>query len=254
MNEEKNNTKIDKRDKPLSPLFIAIVPIYGLVFVAICIFPIATWSWNPFDWTWIEGWGFIIVFAVWLFIYVLVLNKKNPRVLRNRMKIKKEKKMEEEKSKQASASDKWILPLFGLSFFLTFIITDLDHLFNWSVAFPIWLEIIGFVLLGIGLYLLALAQLQNAYASKVLDIREGQKLIDTGLYANVRHPIYSGFLVMVIGIPIGLGSWWAIIPAIGTIFGLIVRIKYEEEMLLKEFEGYKEYRERVKYKLIPKIY
>jgi len=248
------STVVDKMDKPFSPLFIAIIPIYGSVFFAICVFPLATWSWNPFDWTWIEGWIFLIVFAVWMYLYVLFLNKRNPRVLRNRIKHKKEKKMEDEMSKQASASDKWILPLFGLAFILTFIITDLDHLFNWSIAFPIVLEIVGFVILGIGLYLISLAQLQNAYASKVLDIREGQKLIDTGLYAHVRHPLYSGFVGMVIAIPLGLGSWWSIIPAIFSVLGLVVRIKYEEEMLIGGLEGYKEYRERIKYKLIPKIY
>ena len=248
------STVVDKMDKPLPWYFIAIVPIYGSVFIAICVFPLATWSWNPFAWTWIEGWVFLIVFAVWMYLYVSFLNKRDPRVLRNRMKHRKEKKMEDETSKQASASDKWILPLFGLAFFLTFIITDLDHLLNWSIMFPILLEIIGFVILGIGLYLIALAQLQNAYASKVLDIREGQKLIDTGLYAHVRHPLYSGFLGMVLGIPLGLGSWWAIIPAIFSILGLLLRIKYEEEMLLGGLEGYEEYRERVKYKLIPNIY
>ncbi len=87
-----------------------------------------------------------------------------------------------------------------------FVLTDLDYLFNWSM-FPLWLEIVGFVIEGIGLYILCLATLQNAYASKVLDIREGQKLTDTRLYAHVCHPFYSGALEMMLGIPLGLGSW-----------------------------------------------
>ena len=119
----------------------------------------------------------------------------------------------------------------------------MEYLFNWSGAFPIWLKIVGFVILGIGLYLLALTQLQNAYVSNVLDIREGQKLMDSGLYAHIRYPLYSRFLGMVTGIPLGLGLWWAIIPMISNILGLVLQIKYEEEMLLTGLEGYKEYSE-----------
>jgi protein-S-isoprenylcysteine O-methyltransferase Ste14 len=252
MKKNNDNTEeiqeIDKMDKPLPFWFPFIAPIYGSFFIAICVFPLAG------DWFWVEGWVFIIIFAIWMYFYVSVLNKKNPRVLRNRFKIKKENKIEEEKSTKASSSDKWILPFFGISFALTFIIADFDHGFNWSGSFPIWLEIIGFIILAMGLYILSLAQLQNAYASKVLDIREGQKLIDTGLYAHVRHPLYSGFLVMTIGIPLGLGSWWAIIPAFTAVLGLIVRIKYEEEMLIGALDGYKKYRKHVKYKLIPYLY
>ena len=209
---------------------------------------------NPMDWLWIEGWVFVIFFATYAFLSMYALNKNNPRVIRNRMKFRKEKKMKEEKSKKASSSDKFILPIFGISFSLMFIISDLDHPFNWSGAFPVWLEVVGFIILGFGLYIIHLSTLQNAYASKVLDIREGQKLIDTGLYAHIRHPLYWGALGMIIGIPLGLGSWWRLISAMISVLGLVLRIKYEERMLLTGLEGYKEYRERVRYRLIPKIY
>jgi protein-S-isoprenylcysteine O-methyltransferase Ste14 len=252
--KEKSVPFVDKMDKPLSIVFIILIPIYAAIFIAIFIFPFATMSLNPIDWLWIEGWVFVIFFATYSFSSMYSLNKNNPRVIRNRMKFRKEKKMKEEKSEKASSSDKFILPIFGISFGLMFIISDLDHPFNWSGAFPLWLEVLGFVILGLGLYIIHLSTLQNAYASKVLDIRDGQKLIDTGLYAHIRHPLYSGALGMTIGIPLGLGSWWGLIPAIVSILGLVLRIKYEEKMLLTELEGYKEYREQVKYKLIPKIY
>ncbi len=247
----KNNTNdqtIDKMDKPLPKWFLAIVPLYSGALIAFCLFPLAG------DWLWIEGWVFVVMFAVYAFLMVYGLNKKNPRVLRNRMKIRKERKMKDEKSQKASSSDKWILPLFGISFALIFILADLDHLFNWSIGYPIWVEIVGFAILAAGLYVLYLAQVQNAYASKVLDIREGQKLIDTGLYAHVRHPLYSGFLGIIIGVSLSFGSWWSIIPAVLGVLGLILRTKYEEEMLITGLEGYKEYRQRVRYKLIPHIY
>ena len=98
--------------------------------------------------------------------------------------------------------------------------------------------------------------LENAYASKVLDIREdmGQKLIDTGPYAIVRHPMYSGFSLMVISIALGLGSWYALFPAILAIIFLGIRIKYEEAMLMEGLEGYKDYKQRIKFKMIPKLF
>lgn len=252
--EKEKSVPIDKMDKPISVVFIIIIPIYALIIMALFIFPFATMSLNPMDWLWIEGWVFVGFFAIYAFFSMYSLNKNNPRAIRNRMKFRKEKKMKEKKSKKASSSDKFILPIFGISFGLMFIISDLDHPFNWSGAFPLWLELVGFIVLGLGLYIIHITTLQNAYASKVLDIREGQKLIDTGLYAHIRHPLYSGALGMIIGIPLGLGSWWGLIPAIVSFLGLVLRIKYEEKMLLTGLEGYKEYRERVKYKLIPKIY
>jgi len=99
-----------------------------------------------------------------------------------------------------------------------------------------------------------IAMVQNAYASKLLDINKDQKLIDTGLYSHVRHPLYSGAVLMILGMPIALGSWISLIPAAIGVLALIIRIKFEEEMLIKGMDGYIEYRTRVKYKLIPKIY
>jgi protein-S-isoprenylcysteine O-methyltransferase Ste14 len=240
--------KGNKMDKPLSFFIILLIPLYVGVIFALIVFPLAG------DWLWVEGWVFVSLFAVFGFIIAYILNKRNPRVIRNRLKFRKEKKMEDKESEKASSSDKFIFPIFIIAFISLFVIPDLDHRFNWSGAFLVWLEIVGFVLLGVGLYIVYLAQLQNAYASKVLDIREDQKLIDTGLYAHVRHPLYSGMLGFIVGIPLGLGSWWALIPAVFCVLGLVIRIKFEEKMLLTGLEGYKEYRERVKYKLIPKIY
>jgi len=95
---------------------------------------------------------------------------------------------------------------------------------------------------------------QNAYASKILDIDKGQKIIDTGLYGHVRHPLYSGAILMILGLPIALRSWISLIPAVFGILALIFRIKFEEVMLIKGMDGYDEYRTRVKYKILPKIY
>ena len=115
-------------------------------------------------------------------------------------------------------------------------------------------EIIGLVIMNIVLVSMNIAQYQNAYASKILDINKDQKLIDTVLYGHVRHPLYAGAAIWMFFMPISLGSWISLIPAVLSIIPLILRIKYEEDMLIKGLEGYEDYRKRVKYKLIPKIY
>lgn len=244
---EKEASDVNKMDEPLSPVVLIATSFFAMFFIAICIFPLAG------DWTWIEGWLLVLVFGIYFLIMSLSLNKKNPRVLRNRIKYKKEKLMKKDKSKQASSSDKYVLPILGLSFFLMMVIIDLDHRFDWSL-YPVWLEIIGFGIIIIGVYIMYKATLENAYASKVLDIREDQELIDTGVYAHVRHPLYTGASGMMMGFPFALGSWWGIIPGIICVASLILRIKFEEKMLLKELDGYEDYKKRVKYKLIPKLY
>jgi protein-S-isoprenylcysteine O-methyltransferase Ste14 len=98
------------------------------------------------------------------------------------------------------------------------------------------------------------ALLQNAYASKLLDINQDQQLVDTGLYGVIRHPVYAGGIVMMFFIPVALGFWWALIPAALACGTMVLRIKYEEEMLVAGMEGYLEYQERVQYKLIPGVY
>ncbi len=145
------------------------------------------------------------------------------------------------------------MPVLGLGFFGALIIPGLEHRFGWP-SIPIPLVIIGLLLTNAGLIIMNIAMLQNSFASKLLDINQNQRLIDTGLYAHVRHPLYSGALVMALFIPIALGSWLGLIPAAVAALMIVVRIKFEEEMLLKGMEGYQAYQERVKYKLIPKIY
>ncbi|MBA7575166.1 hypothetical protein ES708_16987 [subsurface metagenome] len=149
-----------------------------------------------------------------------------------------------------AGSDKYILPVLGVMFVLVFIIPSFNYRYDWSTV-PIYVEVLGFLILIFSFYLLFRAMLENPHASKVLDIRQGQKLIDTGLYAHVRHPLYSGYSFMFIGIPLGLGSWYALIPAILCIVILLVRCKFEEQMLVEGLEGYEDYMKRVKYRLIP---
>ena len=116
------------------------------------------------------------------------------------------------------------------------ILPGLAHRFGWStMPFPI--EIIGLVISNLGYVLFNAAMLQNAYASKLLDINQDQKLVDTGLYGMVRHPLYAGGIVMIVFIPVALGFLWALIPAALSAGSLVLRIKYEEDMLVAGMDG-----------------
>ncbi len=232
--------------KPLNTLvifsfFFYIVLIFGLIIVL-----------PAGDWAWVEGWAYTFSFALLTVIYSLIINKKNPAVIRNRMKTKKTGVTKDIKTE--AESDKWLMPIVAIFAFPVWLLPGFSRRYGWiKMPLPLFVEIIGFVLVISGMVLFYTAQYQNAFASKFLDINEGQKLIDTGLYAYVRHPLYSGVMLWFIGTPLALGFWPAVILAIITVLLFVVRIKFEEDMLVKGMEGYEEYRVRVKYKLIPKL-
>ena len=245
MNGEKKSEEGSKLDKPLPLLFMIPIPIYlSGIFIAI-FFPASG------DWAWINAWIIVITFTLNMTINYFLINKKNPRVLRNRMRMKK--KGITEKTEKTAGSDKIILPLIFITFTGVFLLPAFDHRFQWS-PIPLAGEIIGLIFANIGLIIMNIAILQNAYASKILDINEEQKLIDSGFYGVVRHPLYSGSALLAISLPIGLGSWFSLILGFAFVIILLVRIKFEEDMLIISMEGYKEYREKVRYRLIPGIY
>ena len=245
MSDETPQKKIDKSEKPLPLWAIAVIPVYISILFIIALFPLAQ------DWAWIEAWLFIISFVINMTIIYYLINKKNPRVIRNRMKLKKVGLTE--KTKSSARSDFYIMPLLSIGFIGALLIPPFDHRFQWS-PIPFVVEVIGLVLMNLGLIIMGIAMVQNAFASKILDINKGQKLIDTGIYAHVRHPLYLGAVIMIIGLPIALGSWISLIPAAFGALALIIRIKFEEIMLIRGMDGYEDYCNRVKYKLIPKIY
>ncbi len=245
MSNETPQNENDKSDKPLPLWTIALIPVYISILFILMFFPLAQ------DWSWIEAWLFTISFVINMAISFYLINKKNPRVLRNRMKVKKVGVTE--KTKNSAGSDKFIMPILAIGFIGALLLPVFDYRNQWS-SIPFTVEIISLVVTNIGLIIMDLAMVQNAYASKLLDINKDQKLIDTGLYSHVRHPLYSGAVLMILGLPIALGSWISLIPAAIAVLAILIRIKFEEEMLVKGMDGYIEYQTRVKYKMIPKIY
>jgi protein-S-isoprenylcysteine O-methyltransferase Ste14 len=245
MEQETSQTETKKMDKPLPLWFVFILPFYMIGILALLIFPFAK------DWRWLEAWVFILTFAVNMTIGLIIINKKNPRVLRNRMKVKKEGMTAV--TRKSAGSDRWLMPIMSVGFFGALILPAFAHRFGWPTL-PFALEMGGVLLTNIGLIIVNIAMLQNPYASKILDISQDQDLIDSGLYGHIRHPLYSGMVLMIITVPVALGFWYALIPAVFAIMTLMIRIKFEEEMLVNGMDGYTDYQKRVKYKLIPRIY
>ena len=183
--------------------------------------------------------GTLAVIGLFIGTY-LVLN--DPELLVKRMRSK-------EKEKQ----QKSYIVLSILSFGGSFLICGVDFRFHWS-GVPLWLVFTGLFFLVSGFVLFFFVMKQNRYASRVVEIQEHQKVIDTGLYSVVRHPMYLCVLIIYPALPFVLGSYYALIPMALIPFILVLRIRNEEQVLKAGLEGYEEYTKRVKYRLIPFIW
>ena len=157
----------------------------------------------------------------------------------------------------AKAWDKVLAPLMAVSVvFPMVIVAGLDHRFNWSPEFPLWLSIVGFIFIAFGYAFAAWALAENRFFSSVVRIQtdRGHLVCDTGPYRFVRHPGYAGSMLPLFSIVLALGSVWTLIPAaVATIIG-VIRTALEDQTLQEELSGYRDYAQRVRYRLIPGIY
>jgi protein-S-isoprenylcysteine O-methyltransferase Ste14 len=131
-----------------------------------------------------------------------------------------------------------------------FVLSALDHRFGWS-AVPAAVAVLGDVLVAIGLGVAMLVVVQNGYAAANVTVEAGQTLVSTGLYRWVRHPMYTGNVILMIGVPLALGSYWGLVFLLPGVALLVLRIRDEERLLTEELGGYREYTQRVRYHLIP---
>ena len=155
--------------------------------------------------------------------------------------------------KEKQGTQKGVVALSGLMFIAGFVVAGLDFRFGWSKV-SVWVIAAASVLFLIAYALYAEVMRENAYLSRTIKVEEGQKVVDTGMYGIVRHPMYAVTILLFLMIPLVLGSWYALIafafyPAI-----IILRLKDEEELLTKELPGYAEYKQKVKYRIIPFIW
>jgi protein-S-isoprenylcysteine O-methyltransferase Ste14 len=134
-----------------------------------------------------------------------------------------------------------------------FVISALDHRFGWS-SVPASVSVIGDVLVAIGLGLSMLVIVQNSYAAANVTVEAGQQLVSTGLYGLVRHPMYTGNVFLMLGIPLALGSYWGLLLFIPGLVVLVLRIRDEEDLLTHELSGYRDYTQQVHYRLLPYVW
>ncbi len=210
--------------------------LFGLILVGALLFIPAGTIRYP------NGWIFIIVLFVPMFAAGLVMMFKNPELLKKRLNAK-----EEEKEQKA------VIAFSGIMFLAAFIVAGLNFRFQWLVL-PNWAVAIGTVVFLLAYAMYAEVLRENTYLSRTIEVQEHQKVIDTGLYGIVRHPMYSATLFLFLSMGIILGSPVSFAILLFYIPIIAKRMKNEEQVLEKGLEGYSEYKTRVKYKVIPFVW
>ena len=188
------------------------------------------------------GWLFMGILFVPMFLAGVVMMLKNPALLEKRLDAK-------EKQKDQSL----VVKLSGLMFLCGFIFAGLGVRFEWYMLPPEVVMVFA-VLFLVAYVLYAEVLRENTYLSRTIEVQENQKVIDTGLYGIVRHPMYSATLLLFLSMPLVLGSVYSFVIFLAYPFIIAKRIKGEEEFLEKELPGYREYKQKVKYRLIPFIW
>lgn len=189
-----------------------------------------------------QAWVFLAVFFLSISAIIVYLMKKDPRLLERRMHTTEEER-----------SQKIIRFLINLAFFAVIVVSVLDHRLGWSKV-PSSIVIAGDALVALGLLLIFFVFRENTFAASTVKVEAGQKVISTGPYALLRHPMYLGGLMMFLGIPPALGSWWGLFLIALFIPAGVWRILDEEEVLAKDLPGYAAYRNKVKRRLVPFVW
>jgi protein-S-isoprenylcysteine O-methyltransferase Ste14 len=223
-----------KSSKIALRVFLIVIPVM-LIMGAILFVPAGTLDF------W-EGWLFFAALFVPMFFIFIYMIRHERQLLEKRLNVRERRKQQ------------GLIQLFNtISFFASMMIAGFDHRYGWSNV-PFWLVIASDAMMLTGYYFFIKTMLHNEYASRVIEIQKGQKLIDTGPYAMVRHPMYAAGIFMYMFIPIALGSFWAMIPLLLIPVMLVFRVLDEEKAMIKGLKGYKQYMKKVKYRLFPGIW
>lgn len=218
-------------------LFSALIKVtLGILLVgALIFFPAGTLAFA-------KGWLLMGLLFIPMLIAGFVMLFKAPKLLAKRLD-----------AKEKQGDQKRVVAMSGLMFVAGFVVAGLDYRFSWS-RMPMAVTVASSVLflLAYGLYAEVLCE--NAYLSRTVKVEEGQTVISTGLYGIVRHPMYAATILLFIMMPLVLGSWYAAIIFLAYPVLIVIRLSGEEKLLLKELPGYGQYREKVKYRIIPFIW
>ena len=189
-----------------------------------------------------NAWLFIGLLFVPMLILGIVLLVKSPDLLKKRLD-----------AKEKQNAQKGVVAMSALLFLAGFIVAGLDFRFGWS-HMPAWAVAVASAILLISYALYCEVMRENAYLSRTIEVQNGQKVVDTGLYGIVRHPMYAVTIWLFLAIPVILGSLYALLCFLPYIPVIVVRILNEEKLLSAELDGYEEYKKRVKYRLLPLIW
>ena len=191
---------------------------------------------------WLDGWLLMIILFVPMFFAGLVMYAKAPDLLRSRLR-----------AKETQSEQKDVIKYSGLMCLAAFIIAGLNYRFQW-IMMPRAVVWIGVVIFLLAYCLFGEVLRENQYLSRVIEVQEDQTVVDTGLYGVVRHPMYTATVLLFLSMPLVLNSLISFIIMLVYIPIIVKRIKNEEEVLEQELKGYKEYKQKVKYRLIPFIW
>jgi protein-S-isoprenylcysteine O-methyltransferase Ste14 len=192
-----------------------------------------------------QAWVFLVVLAISGWIPGIYLLRTNPVALERR---RRAGPIAETRIMQKVIIAGWYLSLAAV-----LAVSALDHRFGWSPVSTV-ICLVGDVLVAVGMTVVMLVVIQNSYAAATVRVEPGQQLISTGLYGLVRHPMYTGNVILMIGIPLALGSYWGILVVIPGPILLAWRIRDEEKLLQEDLGGYREYTQKVRYRLVPCIW
>ncbi len=210
--------------------------IFGIVLVGALLF-LPAWTFDYFG-----AWLFLGILFIPMMIMGIVMFIKSPSLLEKRLA-----------NREKERAQKGVVGVSALMFLGGFILSAIDFRYGWSRV-PLWLTIAAAVIFLVGYALYAEVLRENAYLSRTVEVQEGQRVIDTGLYGVVRHPMYLATLLMFLPMPLVLGSFWGLIPFAIYPVAIVIRIINEEKVLCEGLDGYSEYRKKVKYRLIPFIW
>jgi protein-S-isoprenylcysteine O-methyltransferase Ste14 len=217
--------------------FLGLVQLLAAMSVAVFL---PAWSLD-----WWQAWMFLAVFFTAVLAITLYLMKKDPQLLERRVKAGP--------LAEKQTAQKVIQTVASLAFVAIFVVAGFDHRLGWS-AVPTSLVMAGDVLVVLGLVTVFFVFRENTFASATVEVGAEQKVVTTGPYARVRHPMYSGGLVLLLGVPVALGSWWSLLAVIPLAGVIVWRLLDEEKLLLRDLAGYAEYRRKVKHRLVPWIW
>ncbi len=220
----------------------------GLMLAGLAVVYLGLLLWLSGNWRWVEGWIFGVWWVSFASTILLWLHYRDPALLAERFRMPG--------TGGESRADVAILIGIKVCFLALIVLPALDVRFGWTPRLPLWCEVCGGILVLGGSFPFFRAFTDNTYASQLVRIQteRGQHVIDTGVYGFVRHPMYLGASLVFVGTALLLGSTSALLLGLAMIGLLVVRIFGEEKLLARDLEGYKEYLQKVRYRLVPHIW